>query len=359
MIEPGQTSFRIRVKFGRIAWRSELSNGKRGKGKNVRRLRVRLASIPSDSSQRKSSQAWSAKLSRRRRVNGKQRGRFSKRSVRLGGGNFWRTTGFWRKTCARSQNAQFLKTSALTSTLPWSNPMTDPNEEPKPATMSEALIYEAENHKETKMENDSLPEVWGAGGPSFCEVKMDEARLHRPAPALLSDGSPDFNRWYYLKAEATAYMDQLEADLKAVTEEKDDLKQLAEERERHDKQVMDGMLNNMDGEIATLTTEEIIQAREYSETCRCQPCQWTRSLLSYKARTELAESTLSSEREAHARKMQTVKDAGYRLYEDKYRAWFDSGGPNECPHGYCRGIPCRSCDIALVSAQSNTTDPTQ
>jgi hypothetical protein len=31
-----------------------------------------------------------------------------------------------------------------------------------------------------------------------------------------------------------------------------------------------------------------------------------------------------------------------------YLPWAEAGGPNECAHGYARGIPCPSCDAAVV-----------
>jgi len=33
-------------------------------------------------------------------------------------------------------------------------------------------------------------------------------------------------------------------------------------------------------------------------------------------------------------------------YLDRYIPWTNAGGPNECKHGYARGIPCPECDRA-------------
>lgn len=30
----------------------------------------------------------------------------------------------------------------------------------------------------------------------------------------------------------------------------------------------------------------------------------------------------------------------------KYLDWANAGGPNECKHGYAKGIPCPQCDLA-------------
>lgn len=36
-----------------------------------------------------------------------------------------------------------------------------------------------------------------------------------------------------------------------------------------------------------------------------------------------------------------------------YIGWQSAGGPNECKHGYAKGIPCPRCDEALVAAASS------
>lgn len=46
----------------------------------------------------------------------------------------------------------------------------------------------------------------------------------------------------------------------------------------------------------------------------------------------------------------TVIRAALRLGDRQraYRAWANSGGENECPHGIAKGIPCFDCDDELV-----------
>lgn len=40
--------------------------------------------------------------------------------------------------------------------------------------------------------------------------------------------------------------------------------------------------------------------------------------------------------------------AALRLHSDHYLRWANTGGPDECTHGYAAGIPCRKCDIGLI-----------
>lgn len=45
-----------------------------------------------------------------------------------------------------------------------------------------------------------------------------------------------------------------------------------------------------------------------------------------------------------------VIEAAQRLRNHHYPHWSSAGGPNECSHGFAEGIPCPSCDDALVAA---------
>lgn len=46
--------------------------------------------------------------------------------------------------------------------------------------------------------------------------------------------------------------------------------------------------------------------------------------------------------------LQPKLDAALRLLADKYHPWSNSGGLNECKHGYAGGIPCPKCDRELL-----------
>jgi len=53
-----------------------------------------------------------------------------------------------------------------------------------------------------------------------------------------------------------------------------------------------------------------------------------------------------------------VTAAKERLQSRPYLTWDQSGGHNECAHGYCEGIPCPKCDRELVeSAKLPTPEP--
>jgi hypothetical protein len=41
--------------------------------------------------------------------------------------------------------------------------------------------------------------------------------------------------------------------------------------------------------------------------------------------------------------------AAQRLAAGNHRSWANSGGPDECEHGYAKGIPCPKCDSKLLS----------
>lgn len=57
--------------------------------------------------------------------------------------------------------------------------------------------------------------------------------------------------------------------------------------------------------------------------------------------------------EAEVRRLQArleaMEAAGRRVLGDhRYVPWALTGGPDECEHGCAAGIPCRSCDVALL-----------
>ena len=49
--------------------------------------------------------------------------------------------------------------------------------------------------------------------------------------------------------------------------------------------------------------------------------------------------------------------ASVRLIWYRYMEWQKAGGPDECAHGYAKGIPCRACDVDTVMSARAALSP--
>lgn len=99
--------------------------------------------------------------------------------------------------------------------------------------------------------------------------------------------------------------------------------------------------------------ETISQFDNHAPDCICARCKKGMECFLLESDIQSIQSDARADLEARVERLEEALRAANRLADDKYIPWTNSGGHNECPHGYSGGIYCPKCDLATVRQALN------